>query len=81
MIWSISTVEPLEILTLSDEICVHCDIQVRHKKWKKCKLVSVRCGCAEKKTFFPECQRKHALIEDMGQYTQRNEPIPHSVIH
>lgn len=25
VIWSISTVEPLEILTLDDEICVHCD--------------------------------------------------------
>lgn len=25
---------------------------------------------------FPECQRKHALIGDMGQYTLRNELIP-----
>lgn len=27
--------EPLEILTLDDEICVHCDIQVRHQTWEK----------------------------------------------
>lgn len=43
---------------------------------KKRKLICVRRGRAEKKMLFPECQRKHALIGDMGQYTLRNELIP-----